>query len=353
MNRIVIRDTLKLTRMNWRSVFFWSALLFVVWVSGVVYGWLFHGETYIGGVYALFVCIPIITFERGLFLSRFRRWLRTLPTLTYLVGGLIFYSLSIYTGFIAAGSFLWSTGLISGAYEFAAIPSPSGMIYTLAVSLIVVAVLRVRDLLGRNVFLNLLVGRYRKPIREDRIFLFIDLVGSTGFAEKFGDLSMMELLSEIFATIAEPVRHHRGAIDDYIGDLAIISWPMKDGVVDARCVRCALDIFELIERDPNQWATRFGEAPKVRAALHGGPIVTADVGVDHHKIAYFGDTMNTTARIEGLCRSLKASILISGSLLDQMKLPANVLATEMGAHSLRGKGAPVVVFSLDVKREAP
>ncbi len=45
-----------------------------------------------------------------------------------------------------------------------------------------------------------------------------------------------------------------------------------------------------------------GQVPRLRAALHGGTIITAEIGIDHHKITYFGDTINTTARLESFAR---------------------------------------------------
>ncbi|MGO8654062.1 adenylate/guanylate cyclase domain-containing protein, partial [Rhizobium ruizarguesonis] len=68
------------------------------------------------------------------------------------------------------------------------------------------------------------------PVKEERVFLFIDLVDSTAFAEKHGYLRAQQLLSSLFATFAEPVRLHKGMINDYVGDAAIITWPLARGI---------------------------------------------------------------------------------------------------------------------------
>ena len=74
---------------------------------------------------------------------------------------------------------------------------------------------------------------------------------------------------------------------------------------------------------PQGRTTVIGTVPRLRAALHGGSIVTAEVGVDRHKIAYFGDAVNVTARIESLCRPLGTEILVSDDLLARIaRLPA-------------------------------
>ena len=193
-----------------------------------------------------------------------------------------------------------------------------------------------------------MIGRYHKPVAEERIFLFLDVVGSTAFAEAHGDLRAQEYLGAVFATLAEPVRRNGGSVDDYVGDLAMVTWPISRGLKDARCVTCLFDVLDRIEADAAAWTTRFGTVPRLRAALHGGSVVTAEVGVDRHKIAYFGDAVNVTSRIEALCRPLGVGILISQDLLGRLpRLPAGVRARSLGAHALRGRGAPLSVATLE------
>jgi adenylate cyclase len=87
--------------------------------------------------------------------------------------------------------------------------------------------------------------------------------------------------------------------------------------------------------------------PRFRAALHGGQIVAGEIGVDRRKIAYFGDTVNTTARLENLCRELDSPILISAELLSRIpSLPREVRATHLGSHDVRGRDHPIAVASL-------
>ncbi len=218
--------------------------------------------------------------------------------------------------------------------------------YALGVCAVVIFVLRVRELLGRDVFLSMFSGRYRTPVQEERIFLFIDLVDSTPFAEKHGDLRAQQLLNSLFAAFAEPVRRNKGAIDDYVGDLAIITWPLARGLKDGRCVRCIFDILNDIEADAESWLKQYGQVPRLRAALHGGFVITAEIGVDHHKITYFGDTVNTTSRLESLCKTLNRPVLISSELAQRLTLPERISAQDLGVHALKGRGQGLGVMTL-------
>jgi adenylate cyclase len=334
--------------MRWRfSTLDVILLLLAVAGSGVAYAWVVYGDGgLIGATYALFMCTPILAFERRIIFRRFYRMVHGLPTPAFLLSSLVVYFAFVNVGYAAAGLLLHLTGLLRESRADAMLPSLNVLLYALATSGPIVFVLRVRELLGRDVFLSLLTGRYRKPVQEERVFLFVDLAGSTSLAERFGDLKMQEYLGRLFATLADPVLRHGGSIDDYIGDAAVISWPFDRAVADAACIRCVFDILDQIETDAHRWRKDYGEIPRLRAALHGGTIVAAEIGVDRHKITYFGDTVNTTSRVEGLCRTLDRQVLISADLARRMRLPAFVKSEDLGEHELKGRGQKLGVLSL-------
>src|SRR5271166_2128976 len=47
-------------------------------------------------------------------------------------------------------------------------------------------------LIGGKVLFNFLIGRYRRPIREERVLLFLDLAGSTSLAEEMGEVRVQD-----------------------------------------------------------------------------------------------------------------------------------------------------------------
>ena len=49
----------------------------------------------------------------------------------------------------------------------------------------------INHLLGQNVLLNFITGRYYRPRLEQRVFLFIDIEGSTALAERLGELAFI------------------------------------------------------------------------------------------------------------------------------------------------------------------
>ncbi|HXV30438.1 MAG TPA: adenylate/guanylate cyclase domain-containing protein [Sinorhizobium sp.] len=334
--------------MRWRfSTLEFILLLLIVAGSGVAYAWVVYGDgALIGATYSVFVSMPVLAFERHIIFRRLYRMIHGFPTPAFLISSVAVYFAIENVGFAAAGVVLKLTGLLPQSWDDAMVPSLNALLFALAISGPIIFVLRVRELLGRHVFLSLLTGRYRKPVQEERVFLFIDLAGSTSFAERHGDLKTQEYLGRLFATMADPVLRYRGSIDDYIGDAAVISWSFDRAVADAACIRCVFDILEQIEAEANRWRRNYGEVPRLRAALHGGTIVAAEIGVDRHKITYFGDTVNTTARLEGLCKTLDRQVLISADLLRRLRLPAFVRSEDLGEHEVKGRGQTLGVHSL-------
>ncbi len=338
-----------------QSATFWVVMLSLGAGVGLAYNWLF-GETGMvlpAAIYGITITGTVIAYERGILLGALRRRVRRLPSLLYILCAETILVALIFLGIGLAGLFVWATGIVTFSLIDAVSPPLHVLVYAFVSMAVFVFVMRLRDLIGTQVFFNLLLGRYHRPVKEDRIFLFIDIAGSTSYAETHGDLRAQQYIGSIFAAFAEPVRRYRGEIDDYIGDLAVITWPHARGAKDGACIRCLFAILDEIDRAAADWQKRFGQVPRLRAALHGGSIVTAEIGVDRHKITYFGDVVNTTSRLEALCRSLDAPLLISSELLRRLPpLPENIQVRSLGNHALRGRDNHLAVSAL-TRVEAP
>ena len=91
--------------------------------------------------------------------------------------------------------------------------------------------------LGQGALVSLLTGRYHRPHVEERVFLFLDLQGSTAAAERLGPERFLTLLDRIAFDVADAVLEAGGEIHAYVGDEVIVTWPAEDGLRDARCVQ--------------------------------------------------------------------------------------------------------------------
>jgi adenylate cyclase len=334
--------------MRFHQFSFWLVAPSVGALAGILYSAIFQVETLTSSaIRGVFIGAPILLYERGFLVPRFRDWIRRAATPIFAVVTLAVYAIIIVLGNAAAGTVLHHFfGYMLNARD-AMMMSKSGFIYSLSVSALTVFVFRVRDLIGPGLFTSLLLGRYHRPTSEERIFLFLDVSDSARFADHRGDLAAQAYLGQIFHALALPVRRSRGSIDDYIGDMALVTWGIERGARDAACLRCVFDFAKAIADNAATWDARFGQVPQFRAALHCGPIVTAEIGFERRKISYFGEVVNTTARLEALSKALDVSVLVSADLLDRIgRLPSDFAAQDLGLHAIRGRSELISVAAI-------
>ena len=61
-----------------------------------------------------------------------------------------------------------------------------------------------------------LIGKYHKPIQEDRIFMFLDMKSSTTIAEKIGHVKYFEMLREYYSDLSNPIVQYHGEVYQYV-----------------------------------------------------------------------------------------------------------------------------------------
>ncbi len=213
------------------------------------------------------------------------------------------------------------------------------MAFSAAFAIIINIVMQLDRLLGRGVLANFVIGRYHKPREEERIFLFLDLVGSTALAEHLGGPRFMDLLNELYHDIGNPIVEYRGDIHKYVGDEVIITWLPDKGLANASCVRCTFAIMDRIASHAEVYQRSFGVTPRFRAGLHMGTVVSGELGDLKQEIAFLGDTMNTTARLIDACREHGRSCVASAELVARLSIPPKIIAEPMGSIRLRGRRA--------------
>ena len=91
----------------------------------------------------------------------------------------------------------------------------------------------------------------------------------------------------------------------------------------------------------------FGAQPQLRGAIHAGALIIGEMGEWKREIVMLGDTMNTTARIEDVCRAKHCDYIASAAVLDRIAtLPPGVRAQSLGSVALPGKKDSISLFAL-------
>ena len=208
--------------------------------------------------------------------------------------------------------------------------------------------LQVNDKYGPGVFLSFILGKYFHPQREERIFMFLDLRGSTTIAEHLGERLYFNFLKDLFKDATPGILDSQGEIYQYVGDEVVVSWKREPGTLHANCLKCFFSIQKhLLKRKPYYQKTYDGVVPEFKAGLHCGFVMVGELGIIKREIAYSGDVLNTTARIQSKCNELGVNILLSKYLLEKLRsLPKSLIPKAVGEMTLRGKHQAVMLYTV-------
>lgn len=190
---------------------------------------------------------------------------------------------------------------------------------------------------GRGVLVGLLTGRYHHPRYENRVFLFADLADSTPLALSLGDLRYHTFLNQLFRGVGHAIERYNGSVHRYLGDEMIVTWSWASGTDDAACLRCAMAILDSVKESERRFLDEYGEAPRLRIALHGGEVVAGEISGIKREIVFSGDAINTTARIQSLASQQDKSLVISRQLLEATGLSDDIQSEELGSFQLKGR----------------
>jgi len=201
---------------------------------------------------------------------------------------------------------------------------------------------------GRGNFQSWIFGVLNKPREEERIFMFIDLKSSTTIAEKMGHKKFSHLVQDVFNDLAI-VDNYKGEIYSYLGDGAIITWNIKDGLQRHNFLKSFYAVSKVLKRRDRYYNRKYDLSPQFKAGVHVGKVMVLQVGQIRRDISYNGDTMNTAARIESKCNELKSNLLISGDLYNLLGDTKEFRFKNIGNIALRGKKQGVDIIQVKEK----
>lgn len=268
----------------------------------------------------IYVALPILTFHYTIVMS-----------FSVAMGGLVHYHLLYHLPLFAPEV------VVAMVKSFWGMEFAKNYLTWWVISVVTILLLQINDKYGPGILTDLATGRYFKPKQEKRIFMFLDLRSSTQIAEKLGEKVYFRFIQQLFKDATDPVLMTRGEIYQYIGDEIIISWKMKNGLHRANCLRCFFAIQKVLQDRAGYYYETFGIAPTFKAGLHYGKVMAGEVGIIKKDVSFFGEVLNTTSRIQGICNDYKQDFLVSDKLLDIIPDKSKFEILSIGDIQLRGK----------------
>lgn len=224
-------------------------------------------------------------------------------------------------------------------------PIKSALVWSFIVA-ITQLLLQVSSKFGQGNFWNIIRGKYNTPKEEQRIFMFLDLNSSTTMAEQLGDEVYHSLLQDFFADITDPIVNNKGNIYQYVGDEVVIAWSHEEGIENAHCLKCFFDMKLNILKKKDKYIQRYGLIPSFKAGIHCGRVVAGEIGIMKRDITYSGDVLNTTSRIQNMCKEFNVEVLASSNIIEELSLTDKYETQPLGSIKLRGKAKEVFLNTL-------
>jgi adenylate cyclase len=200
--------------------------------------------------------------------------------------------------------------------------------------------------IGQGNFFNFILGRYVKPVIQERIFMFVKIHTPESKTHSISDTLYFTLLNDIIYDITEEIIIHYGEIYEYVDDTFVISWNPARGIKNANCIRAYFNAQFKLKEEKSKYFDKYGFSPRISAALHIGDAIRGELGDVKSIIVFSGEVMNITSRILEQCSLLDSSFLVSDSLLKRMRLPEIYSSMDCGFQELRGKADSIQLFSI-------
>ena len=207
--------------------------------------------------------------------------------------------------------------------------------------------LQVNQKYGGSHLLPIFLGKYRRPLVERRIFMFIDLKSSTQYAEELGHIRYSQLIQDCFMILNRLVYRYKAEIYQYVGDEIVLTWQEGEGIKNLNCIKVFFAFQDDIRSQSKYFMDKYGLIPEFKVGLNTGEITAAEIGVIKREIAYHGDTINTASRIQEQCNVLNKSFLASESITQQLNALNGYSKNLIGDVTLKGKRGKVRIYSIE------
>jgi adenylate cyclase len=202
---------------------------------------------------------------------------------------------------------------------------------------------------GRQAGVRVLEGAIKRGMGESIgcVIWLCDLRGFTSISERLPRDALIALLNDYFGRMCAAVEGAGGEVLKFIGDAMLAVFPVTGDDAAAVCARAlkAAGDAEAALSTCNLDRAKAGEAPiDYGIALHIGEVMYGNIGGERRlDFTVIGPAVNLAARIEGLCRELSRTVLVSADFAAASGRELRPL----GEFSLKGLSAPQRVFAAD------
>src|SRR6202163_4040585 len=174
--------------------------------------------------------------------------------------------------------------------------------------------------------------------------IFTDIAGFTSLVENAAPEVLGTLLNEYVGGMTDVVFAHEGTVAKVIGDAiqVLFNAPGDQPDYATRAIACAHDLDVWAEGFRDRWKSRGVGFGVTRIGVHSGPALVGNFGGSRFfDYTAYGDTINTTARLETANKFLGTRICASATVAEGAK---DFKGRPVGDLMLRGRSEPLRAY---------
>jgi adenylate cyclase len=176
--------------------------------------------------------------------------------------------------------------------------------------------------------------------------MFMDVRDFTTISESLTPTALVAFLNKLLTGLSRHIIESDGTLDKFIGDSIMAFWNAPVDVEEhaARAARCALKMRETLREMNEAGSLGLDRQVGIGIGINTGVACVGEIGAENRfNYSAVGDSVNTTARIESMCKEFGFDILVTGATAQ--RLPGFALL-EAGSRSLKGKSTQTDIFLL-------
>jgi adenylate cyclase len=169
------------------------------------------------------------------------------------------------------------------------------------------------------------------------VSLFVDMRGSTQFAEKRLPFDTVFVVNRFLAAVAQAVMECGGRPNQFLGDgmLALFGLGTTAQLACRQALRAAAMISANIDELNEFLSHDLREPIRFGIGIHGGEVIVGDIGYrDHMVFTALGDPVNVAARLQDMTKSLSCEALIS----EEVRITAGLAADDLPQRDVEIRG---------------
>ncbi len=198
------------------------------------------------------------------------------------------------------------------------------------------------DYLGKEKFSDIKLG---DQVEKEMSVLFSDIRDFTSISEKMTPQQNFNFINDYLSYMEPVISKYHGFIDKYIGDAIMALFPNPDDAIKA-----ALEMLDKLEEFNVLQKKKERPIVKIGLGIHTGNLMLGVIGgVNRMEGTVISDAVNLAARLEGLTKKYKRTIIISDSTKNKMMGKEIVNFEFLGETKVKGKEKSTEIYSITKK----